>query len=98
MDSAVLLRSEAELVINEVCGLLHISTIPSSVRQARRQKSERTKNLGLPIQLVGKALDIHIEGNEAWIAENTHVAKKIDLEASSLSLTLNSRRIATPVR
>ncbi|KAF8123792.1 WD40-repeat-containing domain protein [Boletus edulis] len=68
MDNTVLLRSEAELVINE----------------ARRRKSERTKTLGQPIQLTGKALDIHIEGNAAWIAENTHVAKKIDLESGNI--------------
>ncbi|KAI9569051.1 WD40-repeat-containing domain protein [Boletus coccyginus] len=67
MDNTVLLRSEAELAINE----------------ARRQKSERTKTLGLPIQLAGVALDIHVEGNAAWIAENTHVAKKIDLESGN---------------
>ncbi|KAG9318250.1 WD40-repeat-containing domain protein [Chiua virens] len=67
MNDTVLLRSEAELVINE----------------ARRQKSERTKKLGRPIRLAGMALDIHIEGNEAWIAENTHVAKKIDLESGN---------------
>ncbi|KAF9228670.1 WD40 repeat-like protein [Gyrodon lividus] len=67
MDDTVLLRSEAELAINE----------------ARRQKSKRTKTLGSPIQLAGIALDIHIEGNSAWIAENTHVAKKIDLETGS---------------
>ncbi|KAF9239668.1 WD40-repeat-containing domain protein [Melanogaster broomeanus] len=67
MDESVLLRSEAELAINE----------------ARRLKSERTRTLGSPIQLAGKALDIKIEGNSAWIAENTHVAKKIDLETGS---------------
>lgn len=67
--------------------------------QARRQKAEKTKTLGQPIQLIGKALDIHIEGNEAWIAENTHVAKKIDLEASGrYRLSLNARRILTTVR
>ncbi|KAF8558477.1 WD40 repeat-like protein [Imleria badia] len=68
MDDTVLLRSEAELVINE----------------ARREKSERIKTLGQPIQLIGKALDIHVEGNAAWIAENTHVAKKIDLESGNI--------------
>ncbi|KIJ60635.1 hypothetical protein HYDPIDRAFT_32058 [Hydnomerulius pinastri MD-312] len=65
MDNTVLLRAEAELVLEE----------------ARRQKAERTKTLGSPIQLAGKALDICVEGNSAWIAENTHVAKKIDLES-----------------
>ncbi|KIK98822.1 hypothetical protein PAXRUDRAFT_9273 [Paxillus rubicundulus Ve08.2h10] len=69
MDNTVLLRSEAELAINE----------------ARRQKAQRTKTLGSPIQLAGVALDIHIEENFAWIAENTHVAKKINLETGSIS-------------
>ncbi|KIM57064.1 hypothetical protein SCLCIDRAFT_29121 [Scleroderma citrinum Foug A] len=64
MNDTVLLRAEAELVITE----------------ARRQKAERTKSLGSPIELAGKAIDIIVEGNYAWIAENTHVAKKIDLE------------------
>ncbi|KAH7926290.1 WD40 repeat-like protein [Leucogyrophana mollusca] len=64
MDDSYLLRSQSELVLTE----------------ARRQKSERTKTLGSPIQLSGKALDIQIQGNNAWIAENAHVAKKIDLE------------------
>ncbi|KAH7889920.1 WD40-repeat-containing domain protein [Phlebopus sp. FC_14] len=68
MDNTNLLRSESELAINE----------------ARRQKSERTKTLGAPIQLAGKALDIRVDGNVAWIAENTHVAKKIDLETGKI--------------
>ncbi|KAL4065362.1 WD40-repeat-containing domain protein [Scleroderma citrinum] len=68
MDDTVLLRAESELVITE----------------ARRQKAERTKSLGSPIELAGKAIDILIEGNAAWIAENTHVAKKIDLETGNV--------------
>ncbi|KAH7914671.1 WD40-repeat-containing domain protein [Hygrophoropsis aurantiaca] len=64
MDGSNLLRAQSELVLTE----------------ARRQKAERTKNLGSPIELSGKALDIQIQGNYAWISENAHVARKIDLE------------------
>ncbi|KIM87594.1 hypothetical protein PILCRDRAFT_284328 [Piloderma croceum F 1598] len=59
-----ILRAEAELVITD----------------ARRQKSERTKFLGSPIQLPGIALAIQIRGGDAWIAENTTVTRKIDIE------------------
>jgi len=58
------LRAEAELVLT----------------QARREKSERTKLLGFPIQIPGKALAIRVHDGTAWIAENTTIAKKIDLE------------------
>ncbi|KAF7338650.1 WD40 repeat-like protein [Mycena venus] len=51
--------------------------------EARRQKSERTKNLGEPIQLPGKALAIQIHGGYAWVAENTTVARKLDLETGN---------------
>ncbi|KAG1759697.1 WD40-repeat-containing domain protein [Suillus occidentalis] len=63
-DHSYLLRSAAELELTE----------------ARRQKAERTKFLGSPIQLTGNAIDIQIRGNYAWIAESAHVTKKIDLE------------------
>ncbi|KAG1774298.1 WD40-repeat-containing domain protein [Suillus placidus] len=63
-DHSYLLRSAAELELTE----------------ARRQKADRTKSLGSPIQLTGNAIDIQIRGNYAWIAESAHVAKKIDLE------------------
>ncbi|KAK7023908.1 Argonaute-like protein [Favolaschia claudopus] len=61
------LVSEAELILGE----------------ARRQKSERTKDLGEPIQLPGKALAVHIHGGYAWVAENTTVARKIDLQTGN---------------
>lgn len=63
-DHSYLLRSAAELELTE----------------ARRQKAERIKCLGSPIQLTGNAIDIQIRGNYVWIAESAHVAKKIDLE------------------
>lgn len=53
--------------------------------QARRKKAEITKTFGSPIQLSGNALGIQIRGSHAWIAENTAVARKIDLEVSSRS-------------
>ncbi|KAJ6547111.1 WD40-repeat-containing domain protein [Mycena capillaripes] len=51
--------------------------------EARRQKSERTKNLGEPIQLPGKALAIQIHREYAWVAENTTVARKIELQTGN---------------
>ncbi|KZT69040.1 WD40 repeat-like protein [Daedalea quercina L-15889] len=63
-ESATLFRSEAELILQE----------------SRKRKAERTKTLGSPIETPGKALGIEIRGNEAWIAENTTVARVVDLE------------------
>ncbi|KAJ7168157.1 WD40-repeat-containing domain protein [Mycena crocata] len=51
--------------------------------EARRQKSERTKTLGEPIQLPGKALAIQIHKGYAWVAENTTVTRKMDLETGN---------------
>ncbi|OSX65158.1 hypothetical protein POSPLADRAFT_1053931 [Postia placenta MAD-698-R-SB12] len=64
-DASNLLRSEAELVLEE----------------SRKQKAEKTKHLGSPIELPGKALGIEVRGNYAWIAENTAVARKVSLES-----------------
>ncbi|KAF8078130.1 WD40-repeat-containing domain protein [Lyophyllum atratum] len=64
-DSSNFLVAEAQLILDE----------------ARRQKSERIKTLGSPIQLSGKALSIQVRGNYAWVAENTAVARKLDLES-----------------
>ncbi|KAJ7093192.1 WD40-repeat-containing domain protein [Mycena epipterygia] len=61
------LVSEAQLVLEEV----------------RRQKSKQTKTLGDPIQLPGKALAIKIHRGYAWVAENTTVARKMDLETGN---------------
>ncbi|PFH49111.1 hypothetical protein AMATHDRAFT_76392 [Amanita thiersii Skay4041] len=52
-----------------------------ALEHARKLKSERTKDLGSPIQLSGKALALQIRDGYAWIAENTHVARKLDLES-----------------
>lgn len=49
-------------------------------KQARREKAERIKTLGEPIELPGKALAIEIHDGSAWIGENTTVVRKLDLE------------------
>ncbi|KAF4615494.1 hypothetical protein D9613_002900 [Agrocybe pediades] len=51
------------------------------IEQARKDKSERIKNLGEPIELNGKALAIEIQDQVAWIAENTSVVRKLNLES-----------------
>ncbi|KAH9901245.1 WD40 repeat-like protein [Cubamyces lactineus] len=63
-DKSNLLRSEAELLLEK----------------ARKDKAERTKDVGSPIEIAGKALAIQVRGNVAWIAENTTVIRKLDLE------------------
>jgi len=63
-DTSNLIRSEAELILEE----------------SRRQKAKKTKSLGSPIDIPGKALGIEIRKNTAWIAENTGVVRKVDLE------------------
>ncbi|KAF8894403.1 WD40 repeat-like protein [Infundibulicybe gibba] len=64
-DRSNFLLAEAQLALDE----------------ARKLKSERIKDLGSPIQLSGKALAIYVRGGDAWIAENTAVARKVDLES-----------------
>lgn len=54
--------------------------------QTRADKAERLKDVGSPIALPGIALDIKIVGNDAWIAENTSVIRKVDLEVRVLHL------------
>ncbi|KAJ7702359.1 WD40-repeat-containing domain protein [Mycena rosella] len=66
-DTPEFLVAEAQLVLGE----------------ARRQKSERTKTIGEPIQLPGKALAIRIHKGYAWVAENTTVARKMELESGN---------------
>ncbi|KAG5716260.1 hypothetical protein E4T56_gene10611 [Termitomyces sp. T112] len=64
-DMSTFLVSEAQLILDE----------------ARRQKSEKIKTLGSPIQLSGKALAIQVHESYVWIAENTAVVRKLDLES-----------------
>ncbi|KAF8797863.1 WD40 repeat-like protein [Phlegmacium glaucopus] len=45
-----------------------------------KKKAEKTKAIGDPIELPGKALAIEVHDGFAWIAENTTVVRKIDLE------------------
>ncbi|TFK86376.1 WD40 repeat-like protein [Polyporus arcularius HHB13444] len=63
-DDSNLLRSEAEL----------------KLAHARKDKAERIKDLGSPIEITGKALALQVRENVAWIAENTTVIRKLDLE------------------
>ncbi|CDO70760.1 hypothetical protein BN946_scf184798.g75 [Trametes cinnabarina] len=63
-DKSNLLRSEAELLLEK----------------ARKDKAARTKDVGSPIEITGKALAIEVRDNVAWIAENTTVVRKLDLE------------------
>ncbi|KAI0064690.1 WD40 repeat-like protein [Artomyces pyxidatus] len=58
------LRAEAELILDK----------------ARKEKAEKNKYLGDPITLSGVPIDIKVRGRYAWIAENAHQARKIDLE------------------
>ncbi|TFK25076.1 WD40 repeat-like protein [Coprinopsis marcescibilis] len=52
--------------------------------RARRDKAAVLKDIGEPIELPGKALAIEVQGNSAWIAENTTVVKKLDLESGKV--------------
>ncbi|KZV64463.1 WD40 repeat-like protein [Peniophora sp. CONT] len=63
-QQAEFIRAESELVIE----------------QARKDKAEKYAKLGEPIELKGIAIDLHIRGDYAWTAENSHVARKVDLE------------------
>ncbi|KAF9013557.1 WD40 repeat-like protein [Hymenopellis radicata] len=64
VDNSNLMVSEAHLILDH----------------SRKEKAERTKDIGSPIQLPGKALAVHVLKNDAWIAENTTVIRKLDLE------------------
>ena len=48
--------------------------------KTRKDKAERIKDLGSPIEITGKALALQVRENVAWIAENTTVIRKLDLE------------------
>jgi hypothetical protein len=56
--------------------------LSSTTCQARKQKSEKIKSLGEPVELPGKALALEIDGAYAWVAENTAVIRKVELEVS----------------
>ncbi|KAF8905995.1 WD40-repeat-containing domain protein [Gymnopilus junonius] len=51
------------------------------IEQARKEKAERLKTLGEPLELSGKALALEIKDGYAWIAENTSRIRKLDLES-----------------
>lgn len=58
----------------------HDSSHADILIQARKDKAGRTKDVGSPIAITGKALAIEVRGNVAWIAENTTVIRKLSLE------------------
>jgi hypothetical protein len=77
------LVTEAHLALDQV--RLHIiyqiwRLSLSNNDQARKEKADRIKTLGEPIELLGKALAIEIHEGVAWIAENTTVVRKLDLK------------------
>ncbi|KAJ3984176.1 WD40-repeat-containing domain protein [Lentinula detonsa] len=74
-----------------------ISSSHLELADTRLKKSERLKNVGQPIQLPGKALGIEVVGNTAWIAENTTVARSIDLVKQSGKTTKLYRGHQGPV-
>ncbi|KAI0747982.1 WD40 repeat-like protein [Daedaleopsis nitida] len=63
-DNSNLLRSEAEL----------------KLELTRKEKAKRIKDRGSPIEIPGKALALQVRDGVAWIAENTTVIRKLDLE------------------
>ncbi|KAF9072944.1 WD40 repeat-like protein [Rhodocollybia butyracea] len=65
-----------------------VSSSQLEIADTRLQKSRRLKNVGDPLQLPGKALAIEVIGNDAWIAENTTVARKIDLVVDSRQILI----------
>jgi hypothetical protein len=88
-DTSNFLRAEAELVLTEVRDPDSLVCFKKQTAfKARRVKSQRTKTLGNPIQLPGMAWAILIRGGNAWIAENTTVARKIELEVGQSSTSL----------
>ncbi|PAV23553.1 WD40 domain containing protein [Pyrrhoderma noxium] len=52
--------------------------------EARRQKAERTKNVGSPVELPGKPLAIRLRGNDLWVAQSDAVIRRIDLETGAI--------------
>jgi hypothetical protein len=53
--------------------------------EARNAKAELIKDRGEPIELTGKALGLEIDSKYAWIAENTAVLRKVNLEVSAVA-------------
>lgn len=48
--------------------------------EARNIKAERIKDLGAPVSVSGKILDIEVKGSDVWIAESDHIARRLSLE------------------
>ncbi|KIK63664.1 hypothetical protein GYMLUDRAFT_95249 [Collybiopsis luxurians FD-317 M1] len=69
-----------------------VSSSHLEIADARLKKAELLKNVGDPIQLAGKALAIEVSGNDAWIAENTTLARKVDLTTGKTSKLYRGHR------
>lgn len=91
-------RAEAELILDEV--RVHwqdyriVNDLVCSykaVPQRRKQKAKRIKDLGSPISLSGTALAMQVQGQFAWVAENTSIIRKVDLEVSSVPYAICRR-------
>ncbi|KAF5391751.1 hypothetical protein D9757_001755 [Collybiopsis confluens] len=69
-----------------------VSSSHIEIADARAKKLERLKKVGEPIQLPGKALAIEVEGNDAWVAENTTLVRKLDLSTGKTSKLYQGHR------
>ncbi|TFY68242.1 hypothetical protein EVG20_g3634 [Dentipellis fragilis] len=65
LKTAEFLQAESELLLHE----------------ARKQKAEKYKTVGDPIELSGVPIDVKVRGRYAWLAENTTTVRKLDLES-----------------
>ena len=92
-----LLRSEAELKLDLVFD--HQALQPIACRsvltpaQARKQKAEKHKDVGDPISLPGAPIDVKIRGDYAWVAESTHITRKVDLQVRLFVVLYQSYRV-----
>lgn len=50
--------------------------------QARKRKFDKVKNLGSPIELPGKPLDLLVRDNDLWVAESSAIVQRVDLEVT----------------
>ncbi|TFY83666.1 hypothetical protein EWM64_g349 [Hericium alpestre] len=82
VKAAEFLRAESELVLDEVRLVLLDLPLKAELtrRQKRKRKAEKFKTFGNPIELNGVPIDVKIDGNHAWLAENTSIIRKLDLE------------------
>jgi hypothetical protein len=50
--------------------------------QARKEKAEKNKDVGEPIELRGVPIGFQVDGDFAWTAESGHVVRKLDLRVA----------------